>query len=80
MQHSSRSRGPQSGTKRLRGNKTVQLAAAKGESSPRAVAVSSMVEDIVGCKWSLSVLRMVREGVVRWVNNAGGNLRFAGER
>jgi DNA-binding HxlR family transcriptional regulator len=24
-----------------------------------------MVEDIVGCKWSLSVLKLVRDGVVR---------------
>jgi DNA-binding HxlR family transcriptional regulator len=27
--------------------------------------VSSMVEDIVGCKWSLSVLKLVRDGVRR---------------
>jgi DNA-binding HxlR family transcriptional regulator len=27
--------------------------------------VSAMVEDIVGCKWSLSVLRLVRDGVNR---------------
>lgn len=27
--------------------------------------VSAMVEDIVGCKWSLSVLRLVRDGVRR---------------
>ncbi len=28
-------------------------------------AVSAMVEDIVGCKWSLSVMRLVRDGVKR---------------
>lgn len=27
--------------------------------------VSAMVEDIVGCKWSLSVVRLVRDGVQR---------------
>lgn len=27
--------------------------------------VSRMVEDIVGCKWSLTVLRLVRDGVTR---------------
>ncbi|MBM3343029.1 MAG: helix-turn-helix transcriptional regulator [Betaproteobacteria bacterium] len=27
--------------------------------------VSAMVEDIVGCKWSLSVMRLVRDGVNR---------------
>jgi DNA-binding HxlR family transcriptional regulator len=33
-------------------------------SRPR-IPVSIMVEDIVGCKWSLSVLKMVRDGVNR---------------
>ena len=28
-------------------------------------AVNDMVEDIVGCKWSLSVLKLVRDGVRR---------------
>jgi DNA-binding HxlR family transcriptional regulator len=27
--------------------------------------VSAMVEDIVGCKWSLAVLAQIRQGVVR---------------
>ncbi len=31
----------------------------------RTRAVHAMVEDIVGCKWSLSVLKVVREGVHR---------------
>lgn len=31
----------------------------------RARTVSAMVEDIVGCKWSLSVLAAVREGIHR---------------
>lgn len=30
-----------------------------------APAVSAMVEDVVGCKWSLSVMRLVRDGVKR---------------
>lgn len=43
----------------------------KAKKSPRqapAVArkpVSAMVEDIVGCKWSLSVMRLVRDGIKR---------------
>lgn len=28
-------------------------------------SVSAMVEDIVGCKWSLSVVRLVRDGIKR---------------
>jgi DNA-binding HxlR family transcriptional regulator len=36
------------------------------QKSPRARAkVAAMVEDIVGCKWSLSVLALVRAGVNR---------------
>ncbi len=31
----------------------------------RKPPVSAMVEDVVGCKWSLSVLRLVRDGVRR---------------
>lgn len=30
-----------------------------------AVSVSGMLEDIIGCKWSLSVLALVRDGVAR---------------
>jgi len=30
-----------------------------------APSVARMVEDIVGCKWSLTVLGLVRDGVVR---------------
>lgn len=30
-----------------------------------AASVSGMLEDIVGCKWSLSVLALVRDGVAR---------------
>jgi DNA-binding HxlR family transcriptional regulator len=33
--------------------------------SSRMPAVNAMVEDIVGCKWSLSVLKLVRDGVRR---------------
>lgn len=37
-----------------------------GDASPPAVpSVSRMVEDIVGCKWSLAVLGAVRRGVCR---------------
>jgi DNA-binding HxlR family transcriptional regulator len=32
---------------------------------PKGPAVCAMVEDIVGCKWSLSVMRLVRDGVNR---------------
>lgn len=32
---------------------------------PRRPTVAGMVEDIVGCKWSLAVLVQVRRGVVR---------------
>lgn len=35
-----------------------------GSPSVRA-PVSAMVEDIVGCKWSLSVVRLVRDGIKR---------------
>ncbi len=34
-------------------------------SEPAPVSVSRMVEDIVGCKWSLAVLGAVRAGVCR---------------
>lgn len=37
----------------------------KKKSQPLRPAVSAMVEDIVGCKWSLSVMRLVRHGVHR---------------
>lgn len=37
----------------------------KNISSAHAPTVSRMVEDIVGCKWSLAVLGMVRRGVRR---------------
>lgn len=30
-----------------------------------AASVSGMLEDIIGCKWSLSVLALVRDGVAR---------------
>jgi DNA-binding HxlR family transcriptional regulator len=40
---------------------------AKAKNKTRAArpGVSAMVEDIVGCKWSLSVMRLVRDGVKR---------------
>lgn len=34
-------------------------------SSEKQLSVSRMVEDVVGCKWSLTVLRLVRQGVCR---------------
>lgn len=37
----------------------------KGSSAPAQIDVSRVVEDIVGCKWSLAVLRAVRGGVCR---------------
>jgi DNA-binding HxlR family transcriptional regulator len=39
---------------------------AKGDGPPAPpVPVARMVEDIVGCKWSLAVLGAVREGILR---------------
>jgi DNA-binding HxlR family transcriptional regulator len=29
------------------------------------IPVGAMVEDIVGCKWSLSVLKLIRDGTIR---------------
>jgi DNA-binding HxlR family transcriptional regulator len=43
----------------------VQIGAVKPKAGSRTLPVSSMVEDIVGCKWSLSVLKLVRDGVRR---------------
>lgn len=44
----------------------VQITGRKREKNLRAtVAVSAMVEDIVGCKWSLSVLKLIRDGIIR---------------
>lgn len=36
-----------------------------GEPKPAAPTVARMVEDIVGCKWSLAVLGRIRAGVTR---------------
>ncbi len=44
----------------------MQITGRKREKKLRAaVAVSAMVEDIVGCKWSIAVLGLVRRGVNR---------------
>lgn len=46
----------------------MDTAAKKSPRKPSAAApepVSAMVEDIVGCKWSLSVMRLVRDGIKR---------------
>lgn len=49
----------------------VQIAEKKAKRVPRTFSpaarppVAAMVEDIVGCKWSLSVVRLVRDGVKR---------------
>ncbi len=37
----------------------------QGKNNNPAVTVSRMVEDIVGCKWSLSVIKAVRNKLVR---------------
>lgn len=37
----------------------------KISATPRAIPAARMVEDIVGCKWSLTVLSLVRAGVSR---------------
>jgi DNA-binding HxlR family transcriptional regulator len=39
--------------------------ATRKERAARRPAVHAIVEDIVGCKWSLSVLKLVRDGVRR---------------
>lgn len=31
----------------------------------KAVSAARMVEDVIGCKWSLSVLKLIRQGVQR---------------
>lgn len=38
---------------------------AKNISSTTAPTVARMVEDVVGCKWSLAVLDLVRQGIQR---------------
>lgn len=38
---------------------------ARKKSNPSPIPVAGMLEDIVGCKWSLRVLRLVSEGVRR---------------
>jgi DNA-binding HxlR family transcriptional regulator len=45
--------------------KKTAVAAARRVSAPDRVPVSEMVESIVGCKWSLSVLAAIRGGVHR---------------
>jgi DNA-binding HxlR family transcriptional regulator len=35
------------------------------QSSDRLPSVSAMTEDIVGCKWSMTVLQLVRQGICR---------------
>jgi DNA-binding HxlR family transcriptional regulator len=38
----------------------------KAKKNPRAgVGAARMVEDIIGCKWSLTVLRLITQGVSR---------------
>ncbi|HLA75937.1 MAG TPA: helix-turn-helix domain-containing protein [Gammaproteobacteria bacterium] len=34
-------------------------------SQPTSLPVSRMVEDIVGCKWALTILQLVRRGIAR---------------
>lgn len=43
----------------------VQDSESEGKNSPRRPPVARMVEDIVGCKWSLEVLGAVRGGIAR---------------
>ena len=38
---------------------------AKGDARTASVSVASMVESIVGCKWSVLILRAIAEGTVR---------------
>jgi DNA-binding HxlR family transcriptional regulator len=59
------------GTKGWRGHKLGGFAMNEGEknlrevSTPSPLPVASMVESVVGCKWSLHVLACVRRGVNR---------------
>lgn len=33
--------------------------------SPRRVTISRMVEDVVGCKWTLTIMQLIRQGICR---------------
>jgi DNA-binding HxlR family transcriptional regulator len=35
------------------------------ESSLKPLSVNRMVEDVIGCKWSLTILRLIQHGVCR---------------
>lgn len=43
----------------------VQVAEKKGKNFSGAVSVASMVEDVIGCKWTLHILEQIRTGVQR---------------
>jgi DNA-binding HxlR family transcriptional regulator len=34
-------------------------------SSPKRLAVSRMVEDVLGCKWTLTIMQLIRQGACR---------------
>lgn len=62
-----RKRAPDSGVGTKRCILAISLAKKnmRRSTSKTAVTVPRMVEDIVGCKWSLAVLGLVRRGVCR---------------
>ena len=33
--------------------------------SPKQLTISRMVEDVVGCKWTLTILQLIRQGICR---------------
>ena len=33
--------------------------------SPKRVTISRMVEDVVGCKWTLTIMELIRQGICR---------------
>jgi DNA-binding HxlR family transcriptional regulator len=45
--------------------KEKKMSPQKAETEKEAPPVSQMVEDIVGCKWSLGVIDMIRKGINR---------------
>lgn len=37
----------------------------KAKKSPQRLAISRMVEDVIGCKWTLTILQLIRQGTCR---------------
>lgn len=56
---------PPAGTFQCYAYKTVLIVTAKGTKPVPRVAVSEVVENVLGCKWTLHVLAQIRDGVNR---------------